>query len=1186
MVEASAKIKQYFEQIEGEVTRSYKVAEAARAKGLDPEDHVSIPLARNMAERVTGLISTLAPQLVGTKMTERIQELEKTYDLLDWRVGFKIAEEVAKENFCKFTDKKEAMEIGIRVGFAYLTLGIVSAPLEGFIGLKIKKRKDGKEYLATCYAGPIRGAGGTAAATSVVLADYIRIKMGYAPYDPSEEELSRYVTEIQDYHERVTNLQYFPSEEEIRFMVSHLAVQVDGDPTEKFEVSNHKDLERIETNRIRGGICLVLAEGLTQKAPKIWKRLAKWGGELDLEEWNFLEEFISLQKKIKAKQSTSGEETEEKIKPNYTFIADLVAGRPVLTHPMRKGGFRLRYGRGRVSGFSAACLNPATLKMLNDYVAIGTQLKLERPGKAATITLCDTIDGPTVKLRNGTVLKVNSESQAKELKNEIEEVLFLGDILFNYGDFSENGHVLVPAGYCEEWWILELEKELVNLFGSYDLVKLSKLIDISEERLEVLFKNYLTEIPSVIEAITLSKKMNVPLHPAHTYYWKGVKKEEFETLVAWLEKGSWKINVEGIQKIILPLNKDYFLGKQILEEIGIPHLVVGTENVVIELNEARALACCFGVKNKEELLMKDFKGLLEGVGEDYKLELFEGISEVKLRDKSGTFIGARMGRPEKAKMRKLTGSPHVLFPVGDEGDRLRSFQAALKNGKITGDFPLYFCDSCKKEMVYRKCEECGGECKQTYFCRFCGNMEKDKCAHGEGYRYKKRGIDINYFFEKTIRRLGMVVYPDLIKGVRGTANKHHVMEHLAKGVLRAKHSVCVNKDGTTRYDCTELPITHFKPKEIHTSIEKLKELGYDKDIKGKDLTDLDQILELLPQDIILPGSDYLEESAIKVLGRVTKFVDELLEKFYGLKGFYNLEKKEDLVGHLVIGLAPHISAGLIGRIIGYSETQGLLAHPMWHAGLRRDCDGDESAVMLLVDALLNFSRSYLPESRGAKTMDSPLVLTAMLYPAEVDDQVHGLDVVWRYPLELYEAALEYKYPWDVNVEQLGSRLKTEKQYEDMGFTHGINNFNHGITCSAYKTLPTMSEKLFGQMEIAQRVRAVDKEDVAKLIIQKHFIKDIKGNLRKFSMQQFRCVGCNEKYKRPPLLGKCLNCGGKLIFTITEGSVVKYLEASLTLARDYDFSPYLKQSLYVVKDQIEGVFGKEKDKQVGLGEFFG
>ena len=53
-------------------------------------------------------------------------------------------------------------------------------------------------------------------------------------------------------------------------------------------------------------------------------------------------------------------------------------------------------------------------------------------------------------------------------------------------------------------------------------------------------KDFLNEIPSVVEAITLSKKMNVPLHPAYTYYWKGVKKEEFEILVAWLEKGSWK----------------------------------------------------------------------------------------------------------------------------------------------------------------------------------------------------------------------------------------------------------------------------------------------------------------------------------------------------------------------------------------------------------------------------------------------------------------------------------------------------------------------------------------------------------------------------------------------------------------------------------------------------------------------
>ena len=228
-------------------------------------------------------------------------------------------------------------------------------------------------------------------------------------------------------------------------------------------------------------------------------------------------------------------------------------------------------------------------------------------------------------------------------------------------------------------------------------------------------------------------------------------------------------------------------------------------------------------------------------------------------------------------------------------------------------------------------------------------------------------------------------------------------------------------------------------------------------------------------------------------------------------------------------------------------------------------------------------------------MDAPLVLTSILNPSEVDDQVLEMDVVWKYPLELYEAALEMKYPSEVvsmvkengkakKIEQLADRLGTFRQYEQWGFTHHVENLNKGVQCSAYKTIPSMEEKLLGQMEIAQKVRAVNMDDVAKLVIQKHFLKDIKGNLRKFSMQQFRCVKCNEKYRRPSLQGKCTSCGGKLIFTISEGSVVKYLNHSLMLAERYDFSPYLKQTLDIVKSHVEGVFGKEKEKQVGLASF--
>ncbi|MBR9683716.1 DNA polymerase II large subunit, partial [Candidatus Woesearchaeota archaeon] len=372
--------------------------------------------------------------------------------------------------------------------------------------------------------------------------------------------------------------------------------------------------------------------------------------------------------------------------------------------------------------------------------------------------------------------------------------------------------------------------------------------------------------------------------------------------------------------------------------------------------------------------------------------------------------------------------------------------------------------------------------------------------------------------------------------------------------------------------------------EVHTSVEKLKELGYLQDIHGTELTHEDQVLELFPQDVVLPGYDFLEGSAPRILFQIANFLDELMVKFYDSKPFYNLKSKEDVVGHLIVGLAPHTSAGLIGRIIGFSKVQCLLAHPMFHAGMRRDCDGDEAAVILLMDALINFSRRYLPESRGAKTMDAPLVLTAILNPSEIDDQVHGLGIAWKYPLELYQAALEYKNPWDVKVEQLKNRLGHSTQYQDIGFTHPVGNFNQGVQCSAYKTLPTMEEKLKGQMDIAQKVRAVDKEDVAKLVIEKHFIKDIRGNLRKFSMQQFRCVKCNEKFRRPPLSNKCSKCNHRLLFTITKGSVVKYLEHSLNLAREYDFSPYLKQSLEIVQENAYLLFGKDKDKQVGLGDW--
>jgi DNA polymerase II large subunit len=1190
MVVASEDMQKYFAELKAKCSEAYDLATEARKKGYDPDTKVEVQLASNMAERVVGLISVVAPQIVGSGVVERIIELEKEYGALDWRVALQIGLEVAEERFCKFKDKHEAVEVGVRVGFAYGTVGVVSSPLEGLISIDVKNRRDGKgEYFCLNYGGPVRNAGGTAASWSVIIADYVRKKMGYAEYDPDENEMKRCPTEIEDYHERVTNLQYFPSKQESEFLMKNLPVEISGDASEDKEVSNYKDLARVPTNKIRSGFCLIHSSCIPLKAEKLWKQLSVWGADFDMGHWAFLEEFLKIKKAAHAKgkgaEKSKKKEDEPKVTPDFTYIKDLVAGRPVVSHPLRSGGFRLRYGRSRTSGYSAQSIHPATMHVLNDFIATGTQLKVERPGKGAAFTPCDTIEGPVVKLKDGSVHRLDTEQQAKEVKKQIAEVIYLGDALINYGDFLNRNHPLVPPGYCEEWWAPELEKAIVTLFGNLDVYKLAELVQAKPEQIEKILKSPLKQKPKAKLALELARATKTPLHPYHTYFWNSISKKDIAELVGWIHKLKIERDETGIIKGIIAIEDK---PKRSLELIGMPHVVATNEFVVLSREETTLLQ---ELLHLGELSADEAVAKIEEIASDDSVK--DGVaainkySGVLQRDKSGIFIGARMGRPEKAKMRKLTGSPHVLFPVGEQGGRLRSFQSALEQGKISAEFALFKCPKCEKEVVLGVCPDCDVVAKRIYTCKMCGNIETEDCPkHGKAAPAIIRDILIQDYFYKMLKKMKTRAYPDLIKGVRGTSNREHIPEHLMKGILRAKHDICVNKEGTIRYDASELPITHFKPKEVFVSVEKLKELGYNKDIKGRTLEDASQILELKPQDVLLPCCpDSPEEPADKIFFRTAQFVDEELKYLYGIKPYYDLQSRDDLVGHLIIGLAPHTSAGSVGRIIGFSKTQGFLAHPLMHAAMRRDCDGDESCYLLLLDAFLNFSRKYLPDSRGS-TMDAPLVLTSILTPSEVDDMAFDVDRVWTYPLEFYAACAEYKPAWDVKVETIKGVLDTEQQYEGMGFTHDTDDINAGVLCSSYKTLPSMQDKLKAQMDLAGKLRAVDESDVARLVIEKHFIRDTKGNLRKFSMQEFRCVVCNEKFRRPPLLGKCTKCGGKILFTISEGSIVKYLEPSISLAERYDLPTYLKQTLELTKRRIEGVFGKEKEKQVGLGAWFG
>lgn len=1172
-------MEKYFGEIDDKLNRAYGVANLARSKAEDPDNKVEIPIARTMAERVESLVGVVAPQIIDKGIPSRIEELENEFGKLDWRVALTIGLEVVQEKFCKFNNKIDAMNTGIRVGFAYVTNGLVASPLEGFIGIDIRKRKDGAgEYMAVNYAGPVRSAGGTGASISVLIADYIRKYMGYMKYDPTEREMKRAITELTDYHERITNLQYFPSEEEIAFLVQNLPVQIDGDPTEELEVSNYKDLDRIATNRIRNGFCLVIGECLAQKAPKIWKQLNKWGKDFKLDDWFFTEKFVSLQKKIKSKKGSEETKILDIIKEDHTFIKDLVAGRPIISYPLAKGGLRLRYGRSRNTGISGCAIHPATMAVLDSYIGIGTQLKWERPSKGTALSLCEYIEGPIVKLKSGEVIFLD-ETNFENYLADISEILFLGDALIPYGDFLNRAHILVPPGYCEEWWLKELKsycslpEEVFNITG-LDLMFVKKLFDDPIK----------TRI-SAKDAVLISKKIKVPLHPRYTFHWKDIDQKHFLILLAWLLRAV--VDKDEPYKIVLPLTfktEENILPKRALELLGVPHKVFSNEYVIIEGDWAVSFMVSLGFYEKEA----NFKDIIREVNDkEDVLATVNKFSEVFIKDKSGLYIGARMGRPEKAKMRKLTGSPHVLFPVGAEGGRLRCFQSALEVGKITAEFPNYYCDVCNSSSIYTICEFCSNRTRKLYFCLQCNKtLESSKCRlHGVLKPYSLQGLDIQKYWASVQRKFNIDEMPSLVKGVRGTSNLEHIPENLGKGILRAIYDIYVNKDGTVRYDMTQMPLTHFKSKEIGTSVEKLISLGYDCDIFGDKLVSEEQILELKPQDVVLPScKESIEEGSDKILFRVSKFIDDLLKYFYGVDSYYNLEKGDDLIGHLIISLAPHTSAGVVGRIIGFSNTQCCYAHPMWHCAQRRDCDGDECGIMLLMDGLLNFSRKFLPAHRGA-TQDACLVLTSSITPSEVDDMVFDMDVAWEYPLDFYKACERYANPWEIKIDKIGDRLDKPNQYEKFGFTHNVRDINSGVVFSSYKRLPTMREKVVGQMILAEKIRAVDENNVAMLVIDRHFIRDIKGNLRKFSMQQFRCVDCNLKYRRPPLLGKCLKCDGKLLFTVSAGSVMKYLEPTLELARKYKLSPYMQQTLELLEKRIHSFFGKDPERQEGLAKWF-
>jgi DNA polymerase II large subunit DP2. len=680
----------YREELKNNLNKELEIAERVRGKGLDPEVDVEIKIARDLAERVE--------QLVGPEgVAERIRALwSKDREEL----SLQIAMEIARGKIGKFKNEEEAMFHAVRCGLAALTEGVLVAPLEGLIKAKRGKNFDGSEYADIFFAGPIRSAGGTAQAMAVLIADVVRRERGLDRYKPVDEEIERCKEEIPLY-KRLQHLQYLPSPEEIDLIVRNCPVFIDGEGTEKEEISGLRGLSRFETDRVRGGACLVIAEGMCLKARKLQKHVKKLG----IDGWEFIDEFIRVQEE--KKEETGGEGEEE---GDAKYLRDVVGGRPVISHPGRAGGFRLRYGRARTSGLAACALNPIVFTLLDDFLATGTQIKIETPGKAAAVTACDGLDRPSVLLDNGDFIEVKSIKEAKELRKRISQIIDLGEILIPYGEFLENNKPLLPQGYTREWWEKEYEEKTGKKFeGPVDFVSL----------------------------LEISRNHSLPLHPDFNLFWNSVSVKGVKELRDHILKHG-KIEDER-----LFITKDEKI-KEVLIELGVYHLEKDGGYEIIQ--HTMPLLFSLGLKIETERISEAKKDMEE-------ISAFRYVSSmlgVEVKNKAPTMIGVRMGRPEKSKERLMRPAPHVLFPLRLTGGKQRLVQEAAKS-----NYPI------EVEIATRKCSSCGRE------------THRYRCTCGERTDFngvKKVKIDVKKELENA---LGSLKENDVvnIKGVEGLISR-------------------------------------------------------------------------------------------------------------------------------------------------------------------------------------------------------------------------------------------------------------------------------------------------------------------------------------------------------------------------------------------------------------------------------
>ena len=1342
----------YHQWLDERADDAYIIAEEARKKGYDHKEYVEIPRAADLAGRTEKL---LIEHLEGYEVADDIRLLLAEHDRET--TSIMMAQSVARGFREQGYDLVTAIDVGLRVGLAVLTEAVLVAPLEGISEVRLLNNIDGSQFVSVHFAGPIRAAGGTAQALAVLIADMIRRELNIGHYQPTDPEVERVKEEFGLYR---GNLQYRPSPAEIDEIVRACPIMINGESTERIECAGYGRVRNIDEPRIRGGVLLVIGEGMCLKAPKIQKHTER----LSVPGWDFISKFAARGKEKK----TEGEGPVFKSRkvPTITkFMKDIIAGRPVFGAPLEAGGFRLRYGRARPSGLAAASTNTASMLAMDDFITIGTQMKIERPGKACAITPSDHTEGPWVALKDGRFLRLDDAQSFAAIRSKVGSVWDNGELVIGYGEFMENNKNLVPAGYCDDWWASDLieelpnEKEVVNLLNMLGLSRSDAPEgapgihpeDAENPGVQFHVRRHWHEFlrhqrPNWEQAKSIAVRYKASLPPPHNPWFLDLPIEWVPGALTILEEAvieqagtvnSQKNEVEdGLEALPKPESRQLRIIGGVrgwsadAMDVLRPETIENVEDYTIPGQEVRPIASVFGGETPEAwtliqhgmakgmamilglahhhdgedlVITSGWPAVLEGFGFSFEgdtplrivdararfdarieelkqahivlteerkrleglnrakatvriaaetdarqrglgitetdqvgreaaeqvpdpgpadpkqylaaqideddhavdgiLDQVRKISDLRWEHSAPIRVGCRMGRPEKAAPRIMNPMTHALFPIDLTGGNQRLMSIAAEKQTIRVQMGRRVCKKCGKESPFVVCHHrLLDEHGQERVGETCGGRTVMKSSENSNRRRRGeiQSVRLDTILEDARIRLGMDRIPRTVKCMKKIASRDQTPEAIEKGLLRAKFQLPVFRDGTVRFDMSDVPVTHFTPKEIGVAWQTIESLGYTHDIEGNPLQNDTQMLEIFPQDFIVA------KNAGEFFVRTAQFIDDLLVRYYGMEPYYNVNTPDDLVGHLICALAPHTSGGVLSRIIGWADCSGGYAHPLFHAAKRRNCDGDEDAIMLLMDGLLNFSREILPANRGG-LMDAPLVLTTRLNPTEVDKEALNVDSGWFYERDFYETTLDQPHPKKIaeRMDFVERRLGSVAAVRGYGFTHDCDALDAGPALSAYKTLDTMIDKMNGQLDLGHRLRAVDVRTVASSVVRSHFLPDLRGNMNAYARQKVRCLKCAHSYRRMPIAGTCIQpkktsgqglasvgvaksegglCGGNLALTVSEGAVRKYIKVTKHVMATYGVDTYTKQNVEWLADSVDSLFNNDRAKQLSLSDF--